>query len=367
MSSTQTLIVSGYTEEGYGAGPGLASFAVLDDGTVGAMQAQKASVPNPSFVTAGGGYLLAVEELPQGGVAAVDPQTLELVARAETGGADPCHSAFIDGRVWAANYSSGTAAMVPLAVLLAGSTQQLEHVSHPGSGPVVDRQSQSHCHQVTATPWGTVLVSDLGADRVDEYAQVGELFELQRSAQLPPGTGPRHVALKGDFMLVTGELDGHLHVLRKTRLETDIPGSADEHPAGSAEWDFFWQWLFKSVLTESPQALENGKDFFPSHVQLSADGTKIYVAVRGPNTLVVMDVGELDESVGERPSPPCILQEISCGGNWPRHFAMANNMLYVANQRSNSVTVFAVGGDGLLGAAPVQLLEFGSATCVLPL
>lgn len=366
MSSTPALIVSGYTEEGYGAGPGLASFAVLADGTVGQLQAQNATVPNPSFVIFGGGHLLAVEELPQGGLAALDPQTLELVGRATTGGADPCHAAFMDGRVWAANYSSGTAAVVSLAKMLEGAAQDPQLVAHPGSGPVVDRQSESHVHQLTDTPWGTVLATDLGADRVDEYAQVGELFELRRAAQLPPGTGPRHLVLKGDFMLVSGELDGHLHVLRKTLHKTSNADSIDRHPVDGAAGDFFWQWLFKAVLTENPQAQADGRDFFPSHLQLSADGTKLYAAVRGPNTLVVMDVSELDGSAGEALVPPHFLQEIPSGGAWPRHFAVANNSMYVANQFSNSVVVFALDADGLLGAEPVQRVEFGSATCVLP-
>ena len=64
-----------------------------------------------------------------------------------------------------------------------------------------------------------MLVADLGADRVDEYAVEGTgadaRLTLRASAQLPPGTGPRHMALKGHDLLVVGELDGHLHRFRQ--------------------------------------------------------------------------------------------------------------------------------------------------------
>ena len=35
MPSTPAILLSGYTEAGYGAGPGLSLFEVLADGTVG--------------------------------------------------------------------------------------------------------------------------------------------------------------------------------------------------------------------------------------------------------------------------------------------------------------------------------------------
>ncbi|MFQ4148553.1 beta-propeller fold lactonase family protein [Arthrobacter sp. LAPM80] len=353
MPSTPDLFVSGYTEEGYGAGPGLAGFRLLPDGTVGEQVGASAAVRNPSFVIAAGGVLLAVEELPQGNLLALDRQDLNILGRLSTGGADPCHVAFADGTVWAANYSSGSAAVLSLADLLANTVSEPKLVAHPGSGPVPGRQGQSHAHQVTATPWGTALVADLGADRVDEYALAGG-NELLGSAQLPPGTGPRHVALKGDFLLVAGELDGCVHVLRRT-----VHGG-----------DHYWHWLFKTVLAENTEARD--EEFYPSHIELSGDGSKLYAAVRGPNTLVVLDVAGLPASADtdQTPTPPVFLRQVASGGNWPRHFALGSHgggsgKLYVANQLSNNVAVFDLDADGLPGAFPVQSLDFGSPTCIL--
>lgn len=366
MPSTPELFVSGYTQEGYGAGPGVARFALAGDGIVGERLAQSTAVSNPSFLADAGAVLLAVEELASGNVVALDPRSLELVGRASSGGADTCHVALIGDTAWAANYSSGTASVTPLSQLLAGTAPESpELVSHPGSGPVVDRQGESHAHQVTATEWGTVLVADLGADRVDEYSSRTRV--RLGSAELPPGTGPRHVVLKGQFLLVAGELDGHLHVLQRTAV-----AHAAGEQGGPADGGHFWHWLFKAPLAETAEEVTSAEQFFPSHIELSADKTLLFAAVRGPNTLVVLDVRSLPGSPISREvaAPPTFLVGVPSGGNWPRHFAMSTaesgaGKLYVANQLSNTVAVFDLDEQGLPGTEPVQTVEFGSPACIL--
>lgn len=357
------IFVSGYTEDG--AGPGLGCFKLMSDGSVGEKRSENPALVNPSFVIFAGDYLVAVQEKAVGSVVVLDPLTLKVVGTAPTGGADSCHAALIGDFIWSANYSSGTTSVLPLAGVIqnngAHSSSAPLLLEHPGSGPVAGRQSQSHAHQVTPTPWGTALVSDLGADRVDEYALAPGDFALLRSAQFPPGTGPRHVALKGDFMLVSGELDGYLHVLRKT-------------PSGDGDADeYFWRWLFKTALAKNPQDLESAAEFYPSHIQLSDDGSKLYAAVRGPNTVLVLDVSTLESAGagGEVPRTLGVLSEVSSAGNWPRHFGLSPakdgraSKLYVANQLSNTVAVFDLDKNGLPGTEPVQTLDFGSPSCIL--
>lgn len=371
MPSSVSIIISGYTEEGYGAGPGISRFALTDEGLLGEQQVDSATVQNASFLARGEDVLLAVEELTDGNVVVLNPTTLEVIGRASSGGADSCHVALVDGDVWVANYSSGTASVTPLASLLGETaTAQPELVSHPGSGPVADRQGESHAHQVTATQWGTVLVADLGSDRVDEYSATSRV--RLGSAELPPGTGPRHVAIKGDFLLVAGELDGHLHVLQRTPVAHTQGEQAGKNAGG-----YFWHWLFKAPLAENAERVSSVKEFFPSHIELSADGGKLYVAVRGPNTLVVLDVSRLPDSElldsdldDQTPMSPSFIREVPSGGNWPRHLALSpqgsdNNKLYVANQLSNNVAVFELDQHGLPGDEPVQTVEFGSPACIL--
>ena len=347
MNANGQLIVSGYTESPYGAGPGVVRFALDAGGRPGERRAQSTGVQNPSFLAFGGGGLLAVEELAEGRVAVLDPGTLQIRGRAPSGGADPCHLLLLGADVWAANYSSGTASVRPLTAILESTTAAPPVLlSHPGTGPVAGRQGESHDHQVTATSWGTVLVSDLGADRVDEYSATSHV--LLGFAELPPGTGPRHVAIKGGFLMVAGELDGFVHVLRRTAVNADS--------------GHYWQWLFRVPLAASPADMEQAEQFAPSHIQLSDDGTKLYGAVRGPDTLVVLDVTGLDTAT---PSPPAFVRQVDCSGSWPRHFAVGSGKVFVANQLSNNVTVFELDQDGLPGAEPVQILEIGTPTCVV--
>src|SRR6185312_1469283 len=133
-----SIIVSGYTEEGYGSGPGVVRFAVGADGRLGNRLASSSAVLNPSFVADGGTVVLGVEELGNGNVVALDADSLTVRGRAASG-ADSCHVALVGTDVWAANYSAGTASITPLAALLDGTApQEPEAVSHPGSGPVED-------------------------------------------------------------------------------------------------------------------------------------------------------------------------------------------------------------------------------------
>lgn len=349
MAKTE-LFVSGYTQAPYGAGPGVVRYALDAEGLAGESLAQSQDLVNPSFLAWGGPsarLLLAVEELPEGNVVALDGSSLALLGRASTGGADPCHVVRHDDAIWAANYSSGNVSFTELPELLANTEPEPEMLEHPGKGPVTDRQGESHSHQVVATPWETVLASDLGADRIDEYnpATLGRVV----SAELPPGTGPRHMVLHGDFLLVVGELDGYLHVLRRSG---DFPNHS-------------WHWLSRTPLAATVEEIEAAADFAPSHVELR-DGL-LYVAVRGPNTIVVLDVSGLaqGEDASEAMVPPSFLTAVPSGGNWPRHFALAGQRMYVANQLSDAVAVLAIGEDGIPQTEPLQQLEHGSPTCVL--
>lgn len=94
---------------------------------------------------------------------------------------------------------------------------------------------------------------------------------------------------------------------------------------------------------------------YPSHIASSPDGRLVYVADRGPDTIGVFraDAGRLTP-----------LAEVTAGGRWPRHFALAGGYLYVANQNSGEVAVFVL-RDGVpehRGTA----LRVPAPACVLP-
>jgi len=364
------LFVGSYTEPGYlqpGGlpGAGVSAVALDENGRLTSVLATSDGVRNPSFLAAAGGFVYAAEELPDGSVAAMRGADLAVQSRTATGGSDPC-DVLVQGPVLlAANYTSGNVAVIPASSGRLEPYVQL--AGHPGTGPVSARQDASHAHQTKATEWNTVLVADLGADRVDEYAVEGRpggvRLMLRTSAVLPPGTGPRHMVLKGSHLLVVGELDGRLHHFRRI----------GEH----------WERISAvRVFDPANPSLPADNGVQPSHIQLSADGARLFVAVRGRNSISVFDVSGIGsgnapgtaapDPADPRRQGPVLVAEIASGGDWPRHFLLAgedlpagSGRLYDANLRSNSVSVFALGGDGLPAPEPLQQFTICSPTCVI--
>lgn len=336
------LLVGSYTSNS-NRGQGISAIPIGSDGLLGSPKLL-VELPDPSFLALADDRVYAVLERAEGQIVVFerDFQTgaLELVAQSPSIGADPCHLALLaEARVIAANYSSGS------VVLLRGahglelqSTLQLS-----GSGPVLDRQEASHAHQTVPTPYGTVLVPDLGSDSVRELRLGKDALLEEALLSLPPGSGPRHLVLRRgastDQLLVVGELDGALHVFCRSRRET------------SGGWEYAGQ---TRIATR-----ESAEGSYPAHIELSDDAALAYVSVRGQNQISVFRLGDAaDQGVPE------LIQEVPTGGAWPRHFALGHGVLYAANQKSDSVTVFALGSDGLLGGK-LQEVGIGTPVCLV--
>jgi 6-phosphogluconolactonase (cycloisomerase 2 family) len=71
----------------------------------------------------------------------------------------------------------------------------------------------------------------------------------------------------------------------------------------------------------------------PSELAVDGSGRFCYVANRGADSIGVFALGA---------GPPRMVAEVSCEGHWPRHLAVIAEHLYVANQKSASVAVFAL-------------------------
>ncbi|MBO1752966.1 lactonase family protein [Actinotalea sp. BY-33] len=298
--------------------------------------------PAPSFLATSpdGSHLYAVGETTPGTVAcfAVTPTGLELQARVDAGGGSPCH-VLVDpaGRaLYVSLYGSGGLAVLPLApdgglapeVLAAGGPTQV--LEHEGSGPDPERQEGPHAHSATLAPGGEVLlVADLGTDelrRVRVRAD-GTCAADGVAAQLPPGTGPRHLVVgPGDHLYVVGELHRALHVLGWDRASaTARPVAVLPLPAG---------------------------DSFPAHPVLR--GAELLVSVRGPDLLARFAVPEDGARLEPLPTRPA---EVS----WPRHVAVVGGHVVCAGQGSDEVV--ALPSDPT-GAA--LRLTVPAPACVLP-
>ncbi|GAA1383272.1 lactonase family protein [Kitasatospora putterlickiae] len=286
------------------------------------------AAPNPSYLALGhaegGPVLYAVSETLPGAVAAYDltgPLPRPLGAPVAVRGDEPTHLALAQGHLLTANYGSGSVSALPLAA--DGAPQAPSSVlANEGGGPDHDRQLGPHAHQVLPDPSGRwVLNVDLGTDAVRILAldpATGGLTPHGEAA-LPPGTGPRHLAFhpSGRHAYVLGELVPTVTVCR-----WDAAAGVLE-PVGDAP-------LFPDG-TEGPA--------YPSAPVVSHDGRHLWVAVRGSDTVVVLELG----ADGERAH---VVASVPCGGEWPRDLVLdpSGTRLYAANERSGDVTWFDLDG-----------------------
>jgi 6-phosphogluconolactonase (cycloisomerase 2 family) len=262
-----------------------------------------------------------------------------------TGGALPCHLLLHPaGYLLTANYGAGSVAVHP--VRPDGSLgERTDLVQHEGHGQDPDRQAGPHAHQVKLIS-GVIAVVDLGLDQIIGYRLEPDTGKLTRVTtplgETQPGAGPRHLtAHPSGRWYVADELGSTVSVfepdfgLGTLRLASSVPASHAD--------------------TSSSPDQRN----YPAGIALSADGRFLYLSNRGADTIATFSVGENGELTR--------LAEIPCGGNWPRHFAIVDDLLLVANERSHAVTGFQV-DPGTAALTPLGVLaEIGSPTCVLPM
>jgi 6-phosphogluconolactonase len=379
---TASVLVGTFNEPGEHA-PALPSSGgiVRTTGWPGDPEAVAGSGPDaPSWLVLGRpgtpseGRLYAAQHVSEGALAVLSPAEPGAGAddvgwvttqQVPTGGENTCHADLNPAGTWlaAASYDSGTLTIAK--VLDDGRLGRPVAVQAPeGSGPVPSRQEAPHLHFVLFLDDDRLLVTDLGGDRILEYsvaaleAAGGDGADVVRvdvepraEHRLPGGTGPRHLAVlpprpesdrPGLHLAVVGELDSRLHLL-----------GLDAGPEGFPEVGI--------VPTHAPDAdPEAVQDNLPSHLVLSADGTLVYVANRGRNTIGVI----------RRGGPSELIAEVPCGGDWPRHIALAGPAggqgLLVALERGDAVVHLPLDADGI-PQAPAGRTTVRRPGFVLPL
>ncbi|GAA3011050.1 lactonase family protein [Streptosporangium longisporum] len=311
----EVAYIGGYTPDTGGSGPGI---TLVELGSLARLGETVASGPSFLAVHPELPVLYAVGEAERGTVATFgrgENGVLSPLAQRSSEGSAPCHLAVdpTGTRLAVANYGDGTV-----------SVHGLDASGLPEQVWIFPYREGSHAHQAVFGPDGVLYVSDLGACEVRRYL-VGDAVvpHPDGPVRLAPGMGPRHMARSGDHWYVAGELDGTVRV-----------------------YDDGWNEL------RAVPATGTGRHNEPSHLEVS--GGFVYVANRGPDTISVFSGPELET-----------VAEVACGGVWPRHFALADGRMYVANQRSDGVAVLPLDG-GVPGVA-AEVFAVGSPSCVLPL
>jgi 6-phosphogluconolactonase len=257
-----------------------------------------------------------------------DGGLVELNRRA-TGGKGVCFVGLDKtGRcVLAANYGDGTVSSFP--VLKDGVLGECRSFHrHAGGGPNKKRQKGPHAHSIYAGPENRfAYASDLGIDKVMIYRLSAEHGRLTPAgaADLPPGSGPRHMKFSAD---------GHFaYVLNELSLTGAVFGRNRE--TGALD-----RLRVVPVLPKDADA----DGITCSEILVSPDGKFLYTgnrdtAGRGRDSLSVLAAGE-DGKLS-------LIQTLPAEIEIPRHINMdpAGGWLLVCGQKSGEISVFQVDGD----------------------
>ncbi|MFD4565777.1 lactonase family protein [Streptomyces sp. NPDC058467] len=338
------LYVGTYTSvDGGGTGIGLAGY----DPATGRIHGTGTltGVGDPSYLALhpNGRTLYAVNERDDGGVTAVRIPKNSVLGTRGTGGAAPCHLSVHPSGRWllSANYGSGSVAVHPIDASGAlGERTDLVTHSSPAPGP---GQQGPHAHQfITSPDGGHVLAVDLGTDTVYTYRldqSKGTLTEVSQ-AHTRPGAGPRHLTFHpgGRYAYLANEVDNTVAVCAYDPATGRLaPGEAQSTGTGAGT-------------------------SYPAQFLVTSNGSYAYLANRGHNSLTRYAI----EADGARLR---LLDTVPVGGDFPRQIAFSpdERLLFAANQKSGSVSVFHVdGGSGELRPAGEPFAS-PVAVCALPL
>lgn len=313
-----TFYVGTYTN--IGDSKGIYQYAI---DTAGHLQKIKllAETEDPSFLAKSNNnrYLLAVNELEQGGLSSftIETDTLIFNNQVSTEGMHPCYvSTNKRDYVLAANYSSGNVSLFKLQN--DGTVSELlDQQQHEGSD-TTDRQKGPHAHFANFFPNNPneAVAVDLGANELYFYSIDSDssiIKQKNEPVKMASGAGPRHVAFhpNNQWLYVINELNGTV-----TQLVKEKEGYR----------------IGKSIST-LPEDFEGENTCADIHV--SADGKFLYGSNRGHNSIAIYQIAPADGTLS-------LIGFESTKGDGPRNFTLSpdENFLLVANQNTNNIVSF---------------------------
>lgn len=300
----------------------LGTFDDIDNPTFLALDAPRRRLyASTEWVNRNEGLAIALE---------IDPETATLshINMQPTLGSVTCHLSFDQdgGYLFASNYTVSDEGARPGAALAAyalredgGISPAIASVAHEGVGAVLPVTARSHSHSAIASPDNRhLLVCDLGLDRVMSYALPPADGTLALAAapfiELPPGSGPRHLAFhpNGRIVYVINELASTMAVLA---YDAETGGLTLQQTLSTLPTDF-------------------AGDNYCAELSLSPDARFLYGSNRGHHSLVRYVV-DADGGLSLPIWTPT-------GGAWPRNFTFdpSGRFVLVANQHGDNIVVF---------------------------
>ncbi|MEW6357692.1 MAG: lactonase family protein [Planctomycetota bacterium] len=334
MPEQRLIYVGTYTKRG---SEGIYVYRFNPDTAALEMTSKATGLDNPSFLAVHPTrrYLCAVNEArgkgpSEGGAVSafsIAPKTGELtfLNRQSAHGASTCHlSVEQTGRfVLAANYSSGSVAMLPI-----GSDGRLGEatalVQHEGSSIDPKRQTGPHAHSILPDPSNRyAFAPDLGLDKIMIYRldlKQGRLLPNDPPwAQVHPGAGPRHFAFHPNrrYAYVINELGNTMVAFRYD----ETCGALQE------------------LQTISTLPADFTGTSYCADVHVHPNGKFLYGSNRGHNSIAIFTI---DESSGRLALVGCEPTQ----GDHPRNFMIdpTGTFLLVANQNTDNIVSFRIDG-----------------------
>lgn len=226
----------------------------------------------------------------------------------------PCHifHSRENNKILISNYGSGSLSVIKLDDC--SNLEKLEQTfMHRGKSVNKNRQESAHIH-FSGGKDKEIWVVDLGIDKVKNYNfhQNKLASNLEKDISVPAGTGPRHFVfgknrINTNYMYLVGELSNEVLVIDTENKK-----------------------IVQVISTLKNNAVSNTC----AAIKMSEKGDFIYVSNRGEDTIAVFKVkndGKLE----------LIQSQLTYGEN-PRDFSIFDNILLVANQSSNNITIFKI-------------------------
>ncbi|NBE50989.1 lactonase family protein [Streptomyces boluensis] len=349
---------------------------------------RRKNAPRPLLI---GAYTSAAGGSKGIGVASYDPATGRITAGGTvTGPADPSYLApHPDGRSYYAVNEQDQGGVTAIRFVPDGAHEVIGRRDSGGAGP---------CH-LSVHPEGRWLLSahygsgSVAVHPIDASGALGERTDLVTHSEPPPGPGQqgphahqfstapdgRHLLAVdlGTDTVYTYRLDTGAGTLSRVAQVSLAPGAGPRgltfHPSG--RYAYLANELDNTAVVcaydpdsgrltpGTPQETGTGSGTsYPAQFAVTPDGAFAYLANRGHNSLTRYAV----EGDGARLR---LLDTVPVGGDFPRHIALSpdGGLIFAANQKSGTVTVFAVDpSDGRLSATG-EAFTAPMAACVLPL
>ncbi|HSI09008.1 MAG: lactonase family protein [Rariglobus sp.] len=315
-----------------------------------------AEAANPSFLALSPDrrFLYAVSEgagatfngKPSGTVLAyavnADTGVLTLINSAASAGRGPCHLTVTpDGKaVLVANYSEGTVALLPVQPD-GGVGAPASFDQHAGKSIHPSRQKGPYAHSINTTADGRfAFAADLGTDKIYTYRVDTAAATLTPTSafELPPGSGPRHLALSSD--------NRHAYVINE--LSNTITTCALDPQTG--------------VLTALQTVSTLPADFTTgttAEIVVHPSGRFVYGSNRGHDSIATFTVDPVTATL----TPA---GHVSTQGRTPRNFSLSpdGRWLIAANQDGNSLVIYSIDAKSGVPSPTGQTLSLGAPVCV---